>query len=90
MQANNIDNDLKHLSDTQEGDVRGLGNAAVYEPNRIRAEALRDIDEGGFSCAAGLSLSLSLLRRLFTVTVLSSWFHLKLCFVAGTGFFTDA
>jgi hypothetical protein len=59
MQANNIDNDLKHLSDTQEGDVRGLGNAAVYEPNRIRAEALRDIDEGGFSCAAGLSLSLS-------------------------------
>jgi PHS family inorganic phosphate transporter-like MFS transporter len=67
MQANNIDNDLEHDSDTQEGDVPRLGNAAVHELNQIRAEALRDIDKGGFS-----------------------WFHLKLCFVAGTGFFRDA
>jgi hypothetical protein len=69
MQANNIDNDSGHLSDTQEleGDVRGLGNAAVHKLNQIRAEALRQIDEGGFSCVA--SLFLSLLLCLFTVTV---------------------
>jgi hypothetical protein len=65
MQANNIDNDLEHDSDTQEGDVPRLGNAAVHELNQIRAEALRDIDKGGFSCVA--SLSPPLLPRLFTV-----------------------
>jgi hypothetical protein len=85
MQANNNDNDSEH---TEEGDVPGIGNPAVHELNQIRAEALRNIDEGGFSCVATLSLSLFL--RLFTVTVLESRFHLKLCFVAGTGFFTDA
>ena len=53
MQANNIDSD----TDTQEGDVRELGNTAVYELNQTRTEALRHIDEGGFSCVASLSLS---------------------------------
>lgn len=70
MQANHIDNDSESehlLSDTQEGDVPRLGNAAVHELKQIRAEALRDIDKGGFSR-----------------------FHLKLCFVAGTGLLRDA
>jgi hypothetical protein len=57
MQANNIDDDSEHLSDAQEGDVPGLGNAAVHELNQIRAEGLRDIDKGGFSCVASLSFS---------------------------------
>jgi hypothetical protein len=59
MQTNNVDNDSERLSDTQEGDVRGLGNAAarVHELNQTRAEALRDIDKGGLSCVAGLSPS---------------------------------
>jgi hypothetical protein len=88
MQASNIDNDSEHLpADTREGDVRGLGNAVVHELNQTRAEALRDIDKGCLSCVASLSL---LLPRLFTATVLQSRFHLKLCLVAGTGFFTDA
>jgi hypothetical protein len=56
MQANNSDNDSEH---TQEGVVPGIGNAAVHELNQIRAEALRDIDKGGFSCVASLSLSFS-------------------------------
>ncbi|KAN0107567.1 inorganic phosphate transporter [Russula decolorans] len=66
MQANNTDSGSEH---TQEGNVCGPGNlnAAAHELNQIRAEALRRIDEGGFS-----------------------WFHLKLCIVAGIGFFTDA
>jgi hypothetical protein len=60
MQANHIDNDSESehlLSDTQEGDVPRLGNAAVHELKQIRAEALRDIDKGGFSCVADPSLS---------------------------------
>jgi hypothetical protein len=57
MRANNIDSGSEH---TQEEDVRGIGNAAVHELNqKIRAEALRRIDEGGFSCATSLSLFLS-------------------------------
>ncbi|KAI0279763.1 major facilitator superfamily domain-containing protein [Russula aff. rugulosa BPL654] len=68
MPGNDIDNRSEHLSDTTHGgDVPGPASAAVYELNQIRAAALRDIDEGGFSP-----------------------FHYKLCFVAGTGFFTDA
>jgi hypothetical protein len=67
MQANNIDNCSEHLSDaTHGGDVPGPGNAAVHELNQIRAAALKNIDECGFSCVA----SLSLLPRMFTVTVL--------------------
>jgi hypothetical protein len=58
MQANDINNDSEHLLVTQEGDVRGLENT-VHELDQIRAEALRDIDEGGFSCVAKVSLSLS-------------------------------
>jgi len=67
MQANNI-------SVTQKGEVHGLKNTAVHELNQIRAEALNDIDEleGGFSCVvASLSLSLSLLPRLFTVAYMN-------------------
>ena len=89
MEANNINNDPEHLSDGGHGgDVPGLGNAAVHELNEIRLAALRNIDEGGFSCVTVLSSPL--LPRVFTITVLQSRFHLKLCFVAGTGFFTDA
>ena len=69
MQANNIDNDSGNISDTQGGDVPRLGNAAVHELKQTRAAALRDIDEGHFSCVASLSLSL-LLPCLFTVTAL--------------------
>jgi hypothetical protein len=68
MQANNIDTDSEHLSGTQEGEVRGLANAAVYELSQTRADTLRNIDQGGFSCVA--SLFLSLFSRLFTVTLL--------------------
>jgi hypothetical protein len=57
MQANNIDNASEN---SQEENVCGNGNlnAAAHELNSIRADALRRIDEGGFSCVAGLSLSL--------------------------------
>jgi hypothetical protein len=57
MQANNIDNASEN---SQEENVCGNGNlnAAAHELNQIRADALRRIDEGGFSCVAGLSLSL--------------------------------
>jgi hypothetical protein len=88
MLARNIDNDSKLLSDTQEGDVPRLGNAAVHELKQIRAEALRDIDEGGFSCVASIppsSPSTSVHRHGAL-----SRLHLKLCFVAGTGFLRDA
>jgi hypothetical protein len=67
MQANDID-DSGHLSDTRGEDVRGLGYAAVHELDQIRAEALRHIDEGSFSCVA--SLFRSLFPLLFTVTML--------------------
>ena len=71
MQANNIDNCPEHLSDSTHGpggDVPEPENAAVHELNQTRAAVLSNIDEGGFSCVA--SLSLSLLPRMFTVTVL--------------------
>lgn len=57
MQANDIDNDSERLSDVRGGDVPGFGNAVVHELSRIRAEALRDIDERGFSCVTSLSFS---------------------------------
>jgi len=85
MHASNIDNESDHLSDTQEGDVPGLGNAAVHELNQIRAEALRKIDEGGFSCAASLShfsFHVCSPSRCFKAS-----FNLNGAFVAGTGFY---
>ena len=63
MQANDTDNDSGYFSDTQEGDVPSLGNdvvVTVHELKQIRAEALRHIDEGGFSCVTGPSLSVLL------------------------------
>ena len=50
MQAGDIDNNSEYPSDTREGGARGLGlgNAAVHELNPIKAEAIRDIGEGGF------------------------------------------
>jgi hypothetical protein len=59
MQANDGDSDSDYRSGTHEGGGPGApanNNAAVHELNRIRSEALRDIDEGGFSCVASLSL----------------------------------
>jgi hypothetical protein len=63
MQTNDGDSNLEHLSDIQEGAVRGAGllpvnnNATVHELNQIKTKALRDIDDGGFSCVTSLSLS---------------------------------
>ena len=58
MQAHDSD------SDSSEGGVGGAGQppandhvAAVHALNEMRTAALRDIDEGGFSCVASLSLS---------------------------------
>jgi hypothetical protein len=95
MQANDGDNDSEHLPGTQErpqGGARGAGlppvinNATVHELNQIKTEALRDINEGGFSCVT----SLSLLPASGLLILPQSWFHLKLCFVASAGFFADA
>jgi hypothetical protein len=55
----------EHLPGTHEGGrgVRGEvlptvnNHAMVHELNQIKTEALRDIDESGFSCAATLSPS---------------------------------
>lgn len=52
MQANDGDTD----SDTHEGGVHRAGLppvnnlATAHELDQMRTEALRDIDEGGFSC----------------------------------------
>lgn len=59
MQPNNIDSGSEYLSDTQEGNIHGPGNIAVYELNENRAEALRLIDECGLSCVTSLVRSLS-------------------------------
>lgn len=63
MQADRADGDADSFSDTHEGDVRGAGPpgpvnnvAAAHELDQIRSDALRDIDEGGFSCVASLSV----------------------------------
>jgi hypothetical protein len=51
-------NDAEHLPRTHELGVRrggqptGNNNARAHELNQIKAQALRDIDGGGFSCAA--------------------------------------
>jgi hypothetical protein len=56
MQAHDSDSD-------SEGGVGGVGQppanniAAVHALNEMRTAALRDIDEGGFSCVATLSPS---------------------------------
>lgn len=71
MQANRGDGDSDDFSDTHEGDVRGAGppgpvnnHNAAHELDQIRTDALRDIDEGGFSCVASLFVPVF---RLLTV-----------------------
>jgi hypothetical protein len=61
-------------------------DAGVHELNETRLNALRLIDEGSFSYVA-LPPPGSLVCSLRAVC---SWFHFKVCLVAGTGFFTDA
>ena len=63
MQTNDDDSDSGHLRDFREGSVRGAGlppvnnDAMVCELDQIKTEALRDIDDGSFSCVTSLSLS---------------------------------
>jgi hypothetical protein len=62
----------------------------VRELNEARMNALRLIDEGGFSCVATSLALIPPTSSLFLTVRRCSWFHLKVCLVAGTGFFTDA
>lgn len=71
MQANGGDGDSDSFSDTHEGNVPGAGpahpvnnNAVGHELDELRTEALRDIDNGGFSCVASFSAPVF---RLLTV-----------------------
>ncbi len=67
--------DLEHLRD--------VIDVAAHELDTRRAEALDAIDRAPFSCVASLLLSSA-------HDLVRSWFHAKVCLVAGTGFFTDA
>lgn len=58
--------------------------AAAHALGQYRLEALRSIDEAGFSCVVKLSPYPRLLTTLY------SPFHLKVILVVGIGFFTDA
>lgn len=58
-------------------------DVAARELDANRAEALEAIDRAPFSCVASLLPSSARDH-------VRSWFHVKVCLVAGTGFFTDA
>lgn len=62
MQSNDGDSDSDQFSYTERG-VPGAGpshpvnhHAVAHELDQMRTEALKDIDEGGFSCVASLSV----------------------------------
>jgi hypothetical protein len=65
MPTNDDDSDSEHFPDIHhdEGAVRGAGllpvnnNATVHELDQIKTKALRDIDDGGFSCVTSPPLS---------------------------------
>jgi len=61
------------------------GDAAFILDERRRA-ALAEVDNAKFSYAVLHSFSVCQQLTFF----LSSWFHAKVCLVAGVGFFTDA
>jgi hypothetical protein len=52
MQANGGDGDSDSFAETHEGNVPGVG----HELDELRTEALRAIDNGGFSCVASFSV----------------------------------
>jgi hypothetical protein len=58
--------------------------AAAHALDQYRLDALRSIDEAGFSCVVKLSPYPRLLTALY------SGFHIKVILVVGIGFFTDA
>ena len=72
---NDRHDDMEHLQEAMD--------AAARELDASRAEALEAIDRAPFSCVA---------RPLPSSACdhVRSWFHLKVCLVAATGFFTDA
>jgi PHS family inorganic phosphate transporter-like MFS transporter len=53
--------------------------------NERRRAALEEIDNAKFSC-----VFVCMAARYALTHCLFSWFHVKVCCVAGAGFFTDA
>ena len=64
---------------------------ARYDLNERRKNTLAEIDKARFSCASILNRS-NPVRVVFDngVRAHCRWFHVRVCLVAGAGFFTDA
>jgi hypothetical protein len=67
MQVNNgdSDSDIRERGGRDASLLPANNDAVVHELNRIRAEALKAIDAGGFSCVAGLFPSSTCLSPCF-------------------------
>lgn len=59
------------------------------ELDEKRRAALSQVDNAQFS-SVKLHISLFDIVLTLTLSIVLSWFHVKVCCVAGVGFFTDA
>jgi MFS transporter, PHS family, inorganic phosphate transporter len=55
----------------------------AYVLDERRRAALADVDNAEFSYVFSI-------LSLYAISYFCSWFHVKVCLVAGVGFFTDA
>ena len=74
---------MQYGRDDNLGDLHDSINVAARELDASRAEALDAIERAHFSSVTNLLPS-------FVRDIVHSWFHVKVCLVAGTNFFTDA
>jgi hypothetical protein len=63
----------------------GGGGGAARDLDQNRRSALARVDDAPFSSVPFSSFAMYMLNFFFR-----SWFHVKICAVAGVGFFTDA
>lgn len=78
--------DQEALGENALDNARSIEDSASLDTlNEKRRATLAEIDSARFSCARLPSALLDFIDR-----DASRWFHVRVCLVAGAGFFTDA
>jgi len=77
---------LLAMSDSHSDDIQKAGqDHAAYSLAQRRRAALEQVDSASFKYVVWLDSFAT-----FLILIIFSRFHIKVCFVAGVGFFTDA
>jgi PHS family inorganic phosphate transporter-like MFS transporter len=84
--AANVENRPNEKDASLQSSVAGGQHVAARNLDERRRSALAHIDNASFSSVKKKLLFSTLMLK----SIVCSWFHVKICAVAGVGFFTDA